>query len=195
MKRSRSVGLVLMSATPLLLTACTPDVPALVYRDVDQCSNAGVLSVEQCQREYGSALREHQRASPRYARREDCERDFGRAECEEDAARVHYLPRPSGFVTPDPRRRRSDGSGGDDRRADDSGAGGGGSSVANSFRSQPLYTSRDDPESFRNTRNKVIAKHTGGVDVPLDRLSSVQKSPTLKRGGFGRVAASRGFGG
>lgn len=190
MKRSRSVGLVLMSATPLLLTACTPDVPALVYRDVAQCSNAGVLSAEQCQREYSSALREHQRASPRYARREDCERDFGRAECEEDSARVHYLPRPSAFVMPDPRRARGDA---DSSRGGSTG--GGGSSVANSFRSQPLYTSRDDPDSFRNTHNKVISKHTGGVSVPLDRLSSVHKSPTLKRGGFGRVAASRGFGG
>ena len=83
MKRSRSLKLALMGASALTLSACE-EAPqdVAIFKDVLQCENEVGFDRDACIANFEQAKQEHVRVAPKYTSAEDCEADFGAAQCE-----------------------------------------------------------------------------------------------------------------
>src|ERR1700743_2680167 len=86
MKRSRTAALLLMSATPLLLTACGDDESTRdgVYTSVESCT-AQTHDAATCREAFDKAKRDAAQNSPQFASRDTCEVDYGTGKCEQRA--------------------------------------------------------------------------------------------------------------
>ena len=179
MKRSKSVRLVAMGTGLLLVAACEEaKVDTALFESVKQCTSLG-FTVQECETNYKEAQRNHVNVAPKYTKREDCETDFGAAQCEVAPQRTSsggsvFMPLMAGYMM---------------------------GSLLSGGRSagQPLYKSANDRSTFRNGDNKAVAKSTGRTKVgqSATRTASV-KTRTISRGGFGAGARSpmrRSFGG
>jgi uncharacterized protein YgiB involved in biofilm formation len=168
MKRSRVVRLVLMGMAPVALSACSdPSVPALVYRDAQDCARDGVSTAAICQKRHYDALVASRTEAPRYARRQDCVADFGEMQCEREAHAGYYSPRINGFMF----------------AAD----------ARNAQTPRPVYKGRSG--EFITADGLYAGTNTGTVRVHPQALQP-QHGVTLSRAGFGQVSAARGsFGG
>ena len=83
MKRSKSIGLVAMSASVIALTACEePAVDAAVFETLSQCLANGDVDRAQCEADFKAAKEQHARVAPKYTSQTDCEADFGAQQCE-----------------------------------------------------------------------------------------------------------------
>lgn len=101
MKRSRTATLVLMSAAPLMLTACGSDeaISEGLYTSVEAC-------VEQtndrynCQEAFSQATAQAEVAAPKYATREECIAAHGEAQCEQRSSggSSFFMPMMTGFL-------------------------------------------------------------------------------------------------
>ncbi|AJE22787.1 DUF1190 domain-containing protein [Azotobacter chroococcum] len=182
MKRSRTLRLVLIGSTPLMLAGCEPSRPGYLYRDPASCIAAAVFDRSICQHEFELARATHLQSAPRYHWRGDCETDFGAGRCEPAPDNTGpYMPLMAGYlVGREPPREEQSGSGG--------GGTSGGGSARRTFASQPLYRSLDDAQHFRSADNLRVGSREGLTHVDAD----VTRSPApglVSRGGFGKSAA------
>jgi len=173
MKRSKSLKLVLMSATALALTACDNPEEVAIFENVEQCVKQDGFGMEACEANLKKAEAEHIRVAPKYKSIEDCQADFGEEKCEVAPQKTSeggsvFMPLMMGYMMGNML--------------------GGRSNVA----TQPLYRSKDDAKNFRTGDNKKVAGKTGITKV----ASNVAKAPstktsTVRRGGFGSTARAR----
>jgi uncharacterized protein YgiB involved in biofilm formation len=177
MKRSKTIALVMMSASTIALSACDePTVDAAVFDTLEQCISDPVISESQCRSEFAVAKQQHVKAAPKYTSKTDCEADFGAAQCEQAPQRTQsggsvFMPLMMGYMM-------------------GSMLSGGRRGVA----SQPLYRSTDDPKNYRTADNKKIGGKTGATKVAQSAARSPSvKTSTVSRGGFGARARSTGF--
>ena len=176
MKRSKSIGLVMMGVSAIALTACEEQqVDAMVYDSVQQCVADNEMTREQCQTDYQAAQTAHVQAAPKYTSVEACQVDFGPENCEEAPQRSSsggsiFMPLMMGYMM-------------------GSMLGGRRSGVA----AQPLYRSADDSKSYRTADNKKVGSATGRTQVAKSAAAApTTKTRTTSRGGFGKSARSFG---
>lgn len=89
MKRTRTIRLVLMGMSPLMLSACHPSGPGggmqsgaeYLYPSAEACIASGTLSRADCTAAFTAALEEHQQSAPRFQSREQCAQQFGDSGC------------------------------------------------------------------------------------------------------------------
>ncbi|HAI45504.1 MAG TPA: hypothetical protein DCM50_02190 [Stenotrophomonas sp.] len=86
MKRSRTTALLLMSAAPLLFTACQKDEAVKVqeglYTSVQACTEA-TGDPSSCRTAFAQAQKQSADAAPKYASREACQADYSAEQCVE----------------------------------------------------------------------------------------------------------------
>ncbi len=84
MKRSRTTALLLMSAAPLLFTACQKEEAVQVqeglYTSVEACSEA-TGDPSNCRQAFATAQQQSADAAPQYASREECEKEYPAEQC------------------------------------------------------------------------------------------------------------------
>jgi uncharacterized protein YgiB involved in biofilm formation len=205
MKRSGTIRLVLMGAgLTVSLSGCDSDsVAAGAYESVDQCAASGKYSRDTCQQAFADAGKEHLRSAPRFAKREDCEAEFGANACSalpaEPAATSQpgasvaaaFVPAMAGFMLAN--------------------------ALSSGFGSQPLYRPcvdganvSNDPRCrrsgsvfsggssvgsssgrwFYGSDGTRVSSAPGEVSAERSAFSgSRASSPTMSRGGFGARAA------
>ena len=182
MKRSRSLKLALMGASALTLSACE-EAPqdVAIFKDVLQCENEVGFDRDACIANFEQAKQEHVRVAPKYTSAEDCEADFGAAQCETAPQKTQsggsvFMPLMMGYMM--------------------------GSMLSNGSRAatQPLYRSKDDPKNFRTGDNQKVGSKTGVTKVPAQVAKAPStKTSTVRRNGFGSPARStsrsRSYGG
>lgn len=84
MKRSRSIALVLLGSTSLLMVACDQSDPLAgndFFRDEREC--ARVNNPDACRQALADARAVHQQTAPAFASRQACEEQFGVENCTE----------------------------------------------------------------------------------------------------------------
>lgn len=102
MKRSRHVTLALVSTIPFALSACdsgekTQTVTnSKTFENIQACVDAKV-PVEVCSNSYIMALNEHKKTAPTYTSEDDCEADFVKDYCVQNAADNQWMPKLGGF--------------------------------------------------------------------------------------------------
>jgi len=86
MKRSRTTALLLMSAAPLLFTACQKEEQVQVqeglYTSVEACTEA-TGDPSSCRNAFAAAQQQSADAAPKYASKEACEADYKPEQCVE----------------------------------------------------------------------------------------------------------------
>lgn len=91
MKRSKTTALLLMSAAPLLFTACQLEPEGQlqegVYTSVDSCASATGDSAT-CQQAFESAQQQAADSAPQYTSRAACEQEYGADQCVEQTTRA-----------------------------------------------------------------------------------------------------------
>jgi len=84
MKRSRTTALLLMSAAPLLFTACQKEEQVQVqeglYTSVEACTTA-TADPSACRNAFAEAQKKSAAAAPKYASKEACEKDYKPEQC------------------------------------------------------------------------------------------------------------------
>ena len=175
MKRSKSIGLVAMSASVIALTACEePAVDAAVFETLSQCLANGDVDRAQCEADFKAAKEQHARVAPKYTSQTDCEADFGAQQCETAPYQTQsggsvFMPLMMGYMMGRMLSGRTGAA------------------------SQPLYRSKDDKNSFRTADNKKVGNTIGRTQVARSSTRAPSmKSSTVSRGGFG--ARARSFG-
>jgi uncharacterized protein YgiB involved in biofilm formation len=91
MKRTRTIRLVLMGISPLILSACNPSVQGgrpqpgeeRLYPNADACIASGDFSRADCNAAFAAALEEHQKSAPSFATRAECAQQYGDRSCAE----------------------------------------------------------------------------------------------------------------
>lgn len=199
MKRSAAIKLAMMGAGVSAVAAlafCDNDsVSAATYESVDQCA-AGGLTRDACERAFDEARAEHLSASPRYAKREDCEAEFGADGClmmpqsapnQTDTAAALFVPAMAGFLlanaagsafSAQPLYRACHESN-DPRCRNATGGGSGGYYGGSGGGSRWLYTASGDR----------VSPGSGPVSVGRSVFTNHPSSLTLARGGFGARAS------
>jgi uncharacterized protein YgiB involved in biofilm formation len=202
MKRSQAITLGLMGAGLTAAVALTffddDSVSAAAYESVQQCTADG-RPREACERAFAEANDEHRKSAPHYAKREDCEVEFGASACSAlpgapgSSAGSFFVPAMAGFLLAnalnsgyaaqplyrpcadanDPRCRGSSFTGG---------GGGGG------------YSGGSGGRGFFTSTGERVATGPGSVEVGRSTFSGHGSAATLGRGGFGARAASMGGG-
>ncbi|MBL4614044.1 MAG: DUF1190 domain-containing protein [Magnetovibrio sp.] len=172
MKRSKTLTLALMGVSVLALSACERAEEVGVFESAEQCSQLDGFGLADCENNFEVAQAEHIRVAPKYTSVEDCEADFGAAQCETSTQQTQsggsvFMPMMMGFKM--------------------------GNMLSGSSRTatQPLYRSKDDPKNFRTGDNQKVAGKTGLSKVS-SRVASAPstKTQTVRRGGFGASASS-----
>lgn len=83
MKRSRSIRLALLGTAGLVGLAGCDDTPVAsegqFFRDASECR--AVLDAATCESQFAAARQEHAKSAPRFASQEQCEAQFGAANC------------------------------------------------------------------------------------------------------------------
>lgn len=84
MKRSRTTALLLMSAAPLLFTACQKEQSVQVqeglYTSVEACSEA-TGDPSSCRQAFATAQQQAADAAPKYASKEECAKEYPAEQC------------------------------------------------------------------------------------------------------------------
>lgn len=191
MKRSKKAALMLMVPTATLMLASCGEDPkeAVVFSSPEECAAyVTSASADQCMADFKAAQALHPQVAPKYANKAECEADFGAGQCEtapqQHAGGSFFMPLMMGYMagqmlnrqggaTADPRQQTA--------AAD---------ANRNNVRTQPLYKSKDDGNTFRTASNTPVARQSGAA---LVRPSQVQPraAQLAQRGGFGAQAAAR----
>lgn len=189
MKRSAKISLSLMALpASALLIGCGDDTDALVFKDLQECKNSGLIDSNSCQNAYALAVNEHQRTAPRFSSMSDCEEDFGRGSCQDlaqaspgESSGSWFIPAMAGFMASQIINNSMQGNGfympmgGHMFR----------------YHSQPLYRPIGS-SSWTTASAERVGSGTGRVKVSEKATWSPEKSTTFKRGGFGSKASARG---
>jgi uncharacterized protein YgiB involved in biofilm formation len=179
MKRSRTAALLLMSATPLLLTACGDDESTRdgVYTSVESCT-AQTHDAATCREAFDKAKRDAAQNSPQFASRDTCEVDYGTGKCEQrtdSSGHSFFGPLMTGFFISQMLR--------------------GGSPMAG-FSSAPAFRTANG-QWQRPDNNNSVYRSGGGVYAGGSRgMTTITSAPdtavTSSRGGFGSRGGARG---
>lgn len=191
LKRSRTLQVTsLMATVSFSMAACgspqynlpeQPPVPALAYTSLDECKAANDVSDTDCESAETAAKAQAAETSPRYATREECEGQWGPAQCEprNQGGGSFFGPLATGFII--------------GQLLNGGGYRGGG----------PLYRGRDGQYSngygggylsrdYRTGRTITNANdHTPAARQAPARAQS--RTAVVSRGGFG--GGGRGYGG
>ncbi|MTH96141.1 DUF1190 domain-containing protein [Roseibium sp. RKSG952] len=83
MKRSRSMKLVLMATTALLVAGCNSEesVEVTGFNDLEQCIASGDFTEAECKESYAAAKEYHEKSAPRYDSFKLCEEQHGIGSC------------------------------------------------------------------------------------------------------------------
>ena len=174
MKRSHTVRLLLMGAAPIMLTACEPEEPVSLYKDVTECVASQKLTQDQCQAAFDHAKSEHERVAPRYTSQSDCETDFGAAGCQtiNHGAGIQYIPLMAAYAL------------------------GYYAGRPNYYQSQPLYYSNSGwgggGGGYLNSGGQQVSRRTGDAVVSRSTMEAPTRAVTMSRSGFGSSASARG---
>ncbi|WP_372706187.1 DUF1190 domain-containing protein [Brevundimonas sp.] len=191
LKRSRTLQVTsLMATVSFSMAACgspqsrlpeEPAVPALAYSSLDECKAANDVSDTECDTAQAAARTQAAETSPRYATREECEGQWGSAQCEPrtSGGGSFFGPLATGFIIGQLLNGGGYRGGGPlyrDRQGQFSNGYGGG------------YLSRD----YRTGRTITNAReHMPAAQQAPARVQS--RTTVVSRGGFG--GGGRGFGG
>ncbi len=194
MKRTSSLKLTLMLGTTAVLSGCgDSEEQALIFKDPEDCMDFGV-EAEACEAQYQQALSNHFLEAPRYGSEGSCEADFGYDNCDNEGS--IWRPIMAGFMLAAVAEAVDEGFDMMKKKKRKKYAFLGGSAYGGS---KPLYRSRDDYFSYRNANNQYIGsvnnRGTTLVKKSKVKYTSKPRTRTVKRGGFGSRASSRGFGG
>src|SRR5947207_2306834 len=100
MKRSRQAALVLMGASPLLLSACGEDAPQeAAFTSVEHCVSGGGTQ-ESCVAAFDAAQAQHAKSAPHYSTHEACVAEFGADQCTQrtdSSGGSFWMPLMTGF--------------------------------------------------------------------------------------------------
>lgn len=179
MKRSKTAALLLMSAAPLLLTACDSDSAARegLYTSVEACV-AQTNDSNTCQQAFAKAEKEAVTTAPRFANREECEANYGKEKCAErsdGSSHSFFGPLMTGFFLSQMMRNGV---------------------AANGFNSGPAFR-----DSNGGWQRPAAGAATGGVYrggartamVPIN--ATPNRAVTSSRSGFGNSSNNRSVGG
>lgn len=189
MRRSRTIKLVLLSSTALLL-ACDQEDPLAKNGFVaDQAECAKAIDADVCRQKLADARAEHMKSAPAFPSKEACEEQFGAANCEPQTKLAS--------AATDPRTPGASGSDGQ-TVVHESGTGMFvpmlmgymmGRALGGGYYAQPVY---------RDRNNMAYAGGAGGyarVGSFDSRMSSPSRSSQVaSRGGFGQEGAARSGG-
>lgn len=177
MKRSRTAALLLMSASPLLLTACQDDEVARegLYTSVDACTTqTGDRAT--CQQAFDKSQAEAAKDAPQFASREECAKGYDWDRCvEQKDSNGHsfFGPMMAGFFLSQMMR--------------------GGAPMAG-FTSGPAF--RNGAGAWQRPDPATGGVYSGGANrnmVPVN--TTPDRAVTVNRGGFGSSFRGRSAGG
>lgn len=101
MKRSKTAALVMMGASPLLLTACNNETTREgLFTSVEACV-AQTNDSYNCRQAFEQASQQAETSSPRYASREECVAAHGAEQCEQrsdGSGHSFFMPFMTGFL-------------------------------------------------------------------------------------------------
>ncbi|RPE71603.1 uncharacterized protein YgiB involved in biofilm formation [Pacificibacter maritimus] len=191
-KRSKSVAFCILGAASFALAGCQEDkVEAQAYPDVQTCKaevgQGGLASTEQCDIAFAEAQALHVEAAPRYESQEVCESQHGEGACGTEAQQVGnsgssgiFMPLLTGYLIGNMLSNRA--------------------GMANS---QPMYKKAGG--GFTNAAGSAnYSTNKGKGSVNSSQFSkpaaTMGKAPMSKaavaaRGGFGKTAGTRSYGG
>ncbi|TPG04247.1 DUF1190 domain-containing protein [Rhodanobacter glycinis] len=180
MKRSKTAALLLMSAAPLLLTACDRSESASregLYTSVEACV-AQTNDSSTCQQAFAKAQKDAATTAPRFANREACEASYGKEQCAErndGASHSFFGPLMTGFFLSQMLRNGS---------------------PMNGFNSAPAF--RDNSGGWQRPAAGGVSGgvYRGGAATAMVPINAApNRAVTSSRSGFGRFGNSRGIGG
>jgi uncharacterized protein YgiB involved in biofilm formation len=101
-KRSRKTALLLMSAAPLMFTACEkePELREGLYTSVEACARETGDRVS-CDQAFAKAEQQAQEQAPRYASKEECVQQHGEGQCKpasDGRSHSYFMPMMAGFM-------------------------------------------------------------------------------------------------
>lgn len=173
MKKSKTIRLVLLGGASVALAACEEQPPdARFFADVQEC--AAVHGAARCEDAFAKSTATYQAEAPRFARKEQCEAEFGAGNCET--------------------RESAGGESAGSERAGSTGGMGSffmpmmmGYMLGNAFR-QPVYRGPGNGAMMR-TGGKF---YNVGTFAGAGRAASFQPAriSPVRRGGFGATASS-----
>ena len=186
MKRSRTTALLLMSAAPLLFTACSKDegvqVQEGLYTSVQACSEA-TGDPSACRTAFAQAQQQSADAAPKYASRAECEADYNAEQCVEQKTSTGHSfigPMMMGFFMSQMLSNR-------------------GAGLAQAPAASPAYQDKANGWA-RPTPGSGGLNTASGIGAGKAGLAPVTSTPNravpASRGGFGSTSSSRSsFGG
>ncbi|MDK1287406.1 DUF1190 domain-containing protein [Pseudoalteromonas umbrosa] len=197
MKRSKQIKLTLMMGTSVGLIGCSDsEESTLLFKDVDDCTSFGV-ETESCLFHYEQAQDQHLSEAPRYATEQLCESDFGYERCENNGGL--WRPVMAGFMVALLAEAVDEGLDAMKKRKKRKAAFLSGKYYSGA---KPLYRSKDDFFNYRNAQNSVVASvNSAGTTTVKSKIVNYKPKPsktitrTKSRGGFGRSASSKSWGG
>ena len=159
MKRSQSIVLTtLMAGTGLSLSACegpadTP-VDARSYTSVAECRTAGAIPASQCETAFAEAQKANEQNAPRFANRQECEEQYGAAQCQPRNNGSFFTPLLTGFIV----GQMLNGGGG--------------------YRGAPMYRDRDGA-FYGGAGNRISRDYvTGRTQVGSSAFNASARAPT-----------------
>ena len=184
MKRSRTAALLLMSAAPLLLSACDRSESASregLYTSVEACV-AQTNDSATCKQAFTKAQQDAAATAPRFTSREECEAQYGREKCAErnDGANHSFFgPLMTGFFLSQMLRNGSPMSG---------------FTGGPAFRDANGQWKRPDTGSPSGGGYGGVYRSGGAAPAMVPVSGAADHATTVSRGGFGSSSGSRGFG-
>ena len=173
MKRSRTAALLVMSAVPLVLSACAESETSSegLYTSVEECI-AQTNDSYNCQQAHASATEQAVASSPRYATREECIAAHGADQCNEQrdaSGHSFFMPFMTGFLMAQMFR--------------------GGQPVG--LASSPAYRNPAGNWQRPAAPGGVYRPGVGGSTAMVPVNAKPNVAPTTSRGGFGANSSQR----
>ncbi|MBG6240668.1 MAG: DUF1190 family protein [Candidatus Symbiopectobacterium sp. Dall1.0] len=182
----RLAPVALAISAAFILAGCEQtDETVSMYQNADDCSAANPSMSAQCTTAYNNALKEAEKTAPKYASKEDCVAEFGKAQCTPVPAQAStaaqptqtsssWMPLMAGYMMG---RMMSGGAG---------------------FAQQPLFSSRSPASpangQFVDASGKSYGAATSGRTVTVPKTALAPKpatTNTITRGGFGESVAKQ----
>lgn len=169
MKKSRSVKLALLGGASMALVSCGDDTPpkdVTFYSDVQEC--AAVYGEEACQDAKAASEKTSREEAPRFARKEECEAEFGAGNCETQQAAggggSFFMPLMIGYMV--------------------------GNMLGGNRYNQPVYRGlNNDAVMPHNGRFYNVGTFSGGASKAAGFRPAAQAT-AVKRGGFGSTSSA-----
>jgi uncharacterized protein YgiB involved in biofilm formation len=172
-RKHRALKPLALAVSSVLLASCsTNQEEVYVVETPEDCTYRTSMSYEQCEVAYKKALAEAERTGPRYDSAADCAAEFGNEQCHQSSSGSFFMPFMAGWMV---------------------------SSMMNNSSRQsmfnPVYKRQADRgNSFTTaTGRPVNSTALGKFTAPSDavRKPAPTANKTLRRGGFGAMAASK----